>query len=313
MARLADNTTGLQEILNTVNNLPEAGSGDAEAVIQELNVTENGVYTAPDGVDGYSPVNVNVPIPEPEEPVLQEKTVTPTTSAQEVVADPGYDGLSKVNVNAVKKATQATPSVSVSEGGLITAYTEQEEGYVEAGEKTATKQLLVQAAKTVTPSTSEQTAVASGVYTTGDVKVAAIPSDYVKPSGTKTINENGTHDVTNFASAVVNVASSGDGGGVDTCYLNIINNSGADIDYIVCLSTGYEYDYMGARTSRAFQNVIKGSLVIVYGEGINYRMAENYTGGIEMVMQFSDAEGILYPVYYISGDSSQLDLDDPLG
>lgn len=37
--------------------------GDAEPIIQPLEVTENGTYTAPDGVDGYSPVTVNVPIP----------------------------------------------------------------------------------------------------------------------------------------------------------------------------------------------------------------------------------------------------------
>lgn len=35
--------------------------GDAEPIIQPLEVTENGTYTAPDGVDGYSPVTVNVP------------------------------------------------------------------------------------------------------------------------------------------------------------------------------------------------------------------------------------------------------------
>lgn len=35
-----------------------------EAVIQPLEVTENGEYTAPDGVDGYSPVVVSVPVPD---------------------------------------------------------------------------------------------------------------------------------------------------------------------------------------------------------------------------------------------------------
>lgn len=38
--------------------------GDAEPVIHPLEVTENGTYTAPDGVDGYSPVSVNVPVPD---------------------------------------------------------------------------------------------------------------------------------------------------------------------------------------------------------------------------------------------------------
>lgn len=32
-----------------------------EPVLEELSVTENGTYTAPEGVDGYSPVTVNVP------------------------------------------------------------------------------------------------------------------------------------------------------------------------------------------------------------------------------------------------------------
>ena len=36
------------------------GQGGGEAVIRSLDVTENGTYSAPSGVDGYSPVNVNV-------------------------------------------------------------------------------------------------------------------------------------------------------------------------------------------------------------------------------------------------------------
>ena len=36
-------------------------SGGAEPVIEALSVTSNGTYTAPDGVDGYSPATVNVP------------------------------------------------------------------------------------------------------------------------------------------------------------------------------------------------------------------------------------------------------------
>lgn len=66
----------------------------------------------------------------------------------------------------------ATPTIDVSEGGLITATTEQEAGYVPGGSKSATQQLPTQAAKTVTPGTTNQTAVASGRYTTGDVVVS---------------------------------------------------------------------------------------------------------------------------------------------
>ena len=40
--------------LSAVDELPD------KPVIQSLEVTENGTYSAPDGVDGYSPVTVNV-------------------------------------------------------------------------------------------------------------------------------------------------------------------------------------------------------------------------------------------------------------
>lgn len=66
----------------------------------------------------------------------------------------------------------ATPTIDVSAEGLITATTEQEKGYVPGGTKSSTKQLPTQEAKTVIPGTTNQTAVASGTYTTGDVVVA---------------------------------------------------------------------------------------------------------------------------------------------
>lgn len=105
------------------------------------------------------------------EPILQEKTATPATSQQEITPDNGYDGLSKVTVAAMPTATQATPSITVSTAGKITASASQSAGYVAAGTKSATKQLTTQAAKTVTPGRANQTAVASGRYTTGAVTV----------------------------------------------------------------------------------------------------------------------------------------------
>ena len=39
---------------------------EVNPLIQPLVVTSNGIYTAPEGVDGYSPVSVNVPAPNPE-------------------------------------------------------------------------------------------------------------------------------------------------------------------------------------------------------------------------------------------------------
>lgn len=76
-----------------------------------------------------------------------------------------------------KKVEQATPSITVDANGKITATATQEEGYVAEGTKSATKQLTTQAAKTVTPTTSEQTVVGAEVYTTGAIKVAAVPTE----------------------------------------------------------------------------------------------------------------------------------------
>ena len=45
--------------LANIDFVPGQGGG-GEAVIRSLDVTENGTYSAPSGVDGYNPVNVNV-------------------------------------------------------------------------------------------------------------------------------------------------------------------------------------------------------------------------------------------------------------
>lgn len=93
-----------------------------------------------------------------------------TVSGAGIIVPAGYyaEQVSK----EVPAATQAVPKISVSSAGLITASAAQEAGYVAAGSKSATQQLTTQAGKTVTPGTTQQTAVASGRYTTGAVYVA---------------------------------------------------------------------------------------------------------------------------------------------
>ena len=179
-----------------------------------ISITQNGITN----VAGYASANVNV---QPSIS-LQSKSVNPSESAQTVTADAGYTALSTVYVGAVSSTyvgsgitrraasdlvangsvvtvplgyysapaakviaatTHPAPSISVSAAGLITASHTQAAGYVTAGTSTAIKQLTTQAAATITPTTSAQTAVASGRYTTGVVTVAAIPAQYKDISG----------------------------------------------------------------------------------------------------------------------------------
>lgn len=74
------------EMAQAILDIPTGGS----AVIESKNITANGAYTAPTGVDGYSPVVVDV------QPNLQSKTATQNGT---VTPDAGYDALSSVVVN----------------------------------------------------------------------------------------------------------------------------------------------------------------------------------------------------------------------
>ena len=90
----------------------------------------------------------------------------------------------------IGSTTQNAPTVNSS--GLVTATSTVTDGYQAADTKSNTLQLSTQAGKTVTPTENEQTAVASGKYTTGAIKVAAISSNYVGSA----IAQNDSDDLT---------------------------------------------------------------------------------------------------------------------
>ncbi len=135
--------------------------------------------------------------------VPQKTSSDLTVSGATVTAPAGYyaEAASKsvaVGSVSVEDATAtANPTITVSTVGLISASYQKTvtvtpsvtEGYVTGGESgsvtvsgSKTYQLSIQSAKTVTPTESEQTAVELGKYTAGEVKVGAIPSNYVGSS-----------------------------------------------------------------------------------------------------------------------------------
>lgn len=132
-------------------------------------------------------------------PTLQEKSVTPSTNPQSVTADEGYDGLSQVNIDAVQTEQRTftqNGEYSATSGKFINKVV------VNVADIPAVLQ-----EKSVTPTKSLQEVTPDVSYEgLSKVSVNPIPSEYIVPSGTKTITTNGTHTVTEYANVEVTVA-----------------------------------------------------------------------------------------------------------
>lgn len=189
-----------------------AKSDEAQYILPSgsIDITANGT-----GIDvsHYATANVNV---QASVPTLQSKTATPTESQQVISPDSGYDGLSSVTVGAISSTyvgsgiTQRSSSdLEVSGRSVLVPagyYSTQAQETVAAGSQgtpTATKGTVSNHSVSVTPSVTNTTGYITGSTKTGTA-VTVSASELVSGSETKTAN--GTYDVTNLASVVVDVA-----------------------------------------------------------------------------------------------------------
>ena len=158
-------------------------------------------------------------------PTLEEKSVTPTESAQEIVPSNGNCGIGKLNLGAVQTET-----------------------------------------KTITPTTSQQTFTPTSGKYFKQVICQAIPSDYVIPSGTLQITENGAYDVSAKANVNVNVPS-----GVEE-----VATAAAMDALLVEANVGKYYKFTGTTDS----NYTNGDLYLVTAAPkVSIKYTDNYVSG----------------------------------
>lgn len=188
-----------------------------------------------------------------------------------------------VVTGTLPEVEQATPAISVSSGGLITTTAVQAGGIVADGTKSTTQQLTTQGAKTVTPSTSTQTAVASGRYTTGAVQVAGDAN--LKPENI--VNGKSIFGVSGSANVLETVKG--------TFAFQYANRA-----HFICTPSGYKRLWTSQEVNTTW-DILKNSFVVIsdFGE-TDLRL----TGGIEYLFEFTMNYTIVASLLYVTDDFS---------
>ena len=193
---------------------------------------------------------------------------------------------------SVATATQAAPSITVDAGGKITASATQAAGYVAAGTKTAAKQMTVQAAKTWTPGTSNQT-LASGRYLTGaqtikgdaNLKAANIVKGVSIFGVTGTAETGGSGDTPEPCAVSFNINYTLYG----TVYYETLNNGETAVN--ILSDSDLQNDF-------TIENIPKGSMIMIYCPN---NSGDSHEGAIVTLGNSTDYAML---VYQANGDGS---------
>lgn len=284
-------STLITQIKTALNGKVSGGGAVVEPTLQDKTITENGTYTADSGYDGLGTVTVSVESSGVDLPDLSnEGTASDLMLGKELINGDGdivvgtyvplsTDDATAISVDIVdgktayvkgQKVTGTNPydkSTTDEKVDTQTSLIEQIKTALEgksaggngggSGSGTTTPKLQV---KSVTPTKSAQSVTPdSGYDGLSEVNVSAIPSDYIIPSGTKSITANGTVDVKNFASVSVNVPIP-NGYIKPSGTLNVTQNGTYDVTEKTSVSVNVETESSGGGTSNNIDALIDRSI-----------------------------------------------------
>lgn len=181
----SDLTISGQTVTAPAGYYPSAASASVPATplqTKSVTPTESAQTVTPDSGYALSQVNVGAIDSDYVGSAIDRRdstdlSLTLDVSGVTVAAPAGY--YDETASKSIPEGSVGRPDITVASDGVITVTQTCSAGYIRGSSATYREWLSTQSGKTVSPTESEQTAVAAGKYTTGEVKVGAIPSDYV--------------------------------------------------------------------------------------------------------------------------------------
>lgn len=227
---------GFNEV--TVESIPNE---DGESIVPkgEVQINKNGVHD----VTEYEKANVEVI------PKLQEKGVAPTKEFQSIIADEGYEGLSKVDIFPItEEYIIPEGEQEITQNGVFNV---REYEKVNVNVKTEVAPKLQD--KFVIPTKEFQSIVPDEGYDgLSNVDIVPIPDEYIIPTGELIIYESGEYDVKEKEKVIVRtVTPSGT--------LNITENG---IHHVS------EYEFVNVNTGTEIDGLLDGNITNLYNNSV---------------------------------------------